>query len=66
MKYLYVLIKNESYEEMSIFIDKESAIKASKIFKNARVEIFKISSSEYDFEYKPIYSYYKNGKIEED
>ena len=69
MKYIYVLIKNDDDDilnRITVFLDKESAIKASKIFKNSFVEIFETASFEYNTGYKPIYSHYKNGEIEDD
>ena len=64
MKNIYVLIKNdyncEIGEKIKIYLNLEDAIKASKIHKEAYVEIFE--KSIYSEDYVTTYCYYKNGE----
>ena len=62
MKYVYLLINGEEWEDMIIFLTEEEAIQASINYSNLniRVEIF---SKNNDFGYSPTYNYYKNGEL---
>jgi len=60
MDYIYVLIAGyDSWEDIIIYLTEEKAIEASKIFPNWRVEIF----IRRDYDFVPVYRYYKNGTL---
>lgn len=64
MPYAYLLIPNDKpqWDDMSIILILEDAIKLSKKYPSARVEIFEMKPILNKLEYIPTYDYYKNGK----
>jgi len=60
MNFIYVFICGNEWEDATIFLSKDDAIKESIKYPKARVEIFsKIETSGY----KPTYNYYQNGEL---
>jgi len=64
MPYAYLLIQNKKpqWDYMSIVLILEDAIKFSKKYPTARIEIFEMKHILNKMEYIPTYDYYKNGK----
>lgn len=60
MEFVYVFIYGEEWEDISIFLSKEDAIKQSIKYPNHRVEIFSNTDS---LGYKPTYFHYQNGEF---
>jgi hypothetical protein len=61
MKFIYVLINGNEWEDIIIFLLEEEAIQTSIKYSNSRIEIF--SKSIHDVGYTPTYKYYKNGVL---
>ena len=61
MEFVYVLIIDNEWEDMIVFLCKEDAIKESINHPNYRVAIF--SKSDTSSGYIPTYNYYKNGEF---
>jgi hypothetical protein len=61
MKFVYLLINSDDWEDMVIFLTEEEAIQASIKYSNIRIEIF--SNNNIDIGYLPTYNYYKNGEL---
>ncbi len=59
MKYVYLLINGDEWEDMVIFLTEKEAKQASIKWTNVRIEIF----SKSEFGYLPTYLYYQNGEI---
>lgn len=62
--FVYVLVKGLEWEDMVIYLTKEDAIGASKMWPKYRVEIFGKKNGE-GVGYVPTYNYYKNGEYVE-
>jgi len=56
--FVYVLLKGLEWEDMVIYLSKEDAIAASKMWPKCRVEIFGKKNGGYI----PTYNYYENGE----
>ena len=61
MDFVYVLVRENDWEDLIILLSEEDAINQSKNYPNNRVEIF---SKNNKLGYTPTYNYYKNGKLE--
>jgi len=61
--FIYVLVKGLEWEDMVVYLTKEDAIGASKMWPKYRVEIF--NKNEDGVGYIPTYNYYKNGEYVE-
>jgi len=59
--FIYVLVKGLEWEDMVIYLTKEDAIGASKMWPKYRVEIFGKKDG-LGVGYTPTYDYYKNGE----
>jgi hypothetical protein len=59
--FVYVLMKSGEWEDMVIYLAKEDAIGASKMYPKCRVEIFGKKNG-VGVGYIPTYDYYKNGE----
>jgi hypothetical protein len=59
--FVYLLLKGSDWEDVTVYLSKEDAINASKIWPNYRVEIFGKKSIS-SIGYCPTYDYYKNGE----
>ena len=60
MDFVYLFFDVNNWEDMVIFLSKEDAIKMSKKYPKARVEIFSISN---ELGYTPTYNFYRNGEL---
>jgi len=60
MDFVYVFLNGSEWEDATIFLSKEDAIKESIKHPNNRVEIFSKNSTS---GYNPTYNYYKNGEF---
>ena len=58
MEFIYLYIGGSNWEDTSIILTIEDAIKKSITYPNKRVEIF---SKTINNEYIPTYNYYQNG-----
>jgi len=59
MDSVYLLIKDNNWEDIVVFLDKEEAIAASIKYSTCRVEIFNKNNDTNGYE--PTYNYYANG-----
>jgi hypothetical protein len=60
MESVYVFLHENNWEDIVIFLSKEDAIKESKKYPKARVEIFSITD---ESGYTPTYNFYRNGQL---
>jgi hypothetical protein len=60
MDFVYVFIYGSEWEDITIFLSKEDAIKKSINYPKHRVEIFSKNDTT---GYSPTYNYYKNGEF---
>jgi hypothetical protein len=60
MDFVYVFIYGNKWEDITIFLSKEDAIKKSISYPKHRVEIFSKNDTT---GYSPTYNYYKNGEF---
>lgn len=60
MEYIYLFMCGNEWEDITVFLSVEEAIKASIKYPNDRVEIFSKRTNEAG--YTPTYNYYENGK----
>jgi hypothetical protein len=60
MEFVYLLICGSEWEDVTVLLSLEDAIKESINYPNNRVEIFSRKFNESG--YKPTYNYYENGK----
>jgi len=60
-EFIYVLLKGDEWEDMVVYLTKEDAIGASKMWPKCRVEIFG-KNDDISVGYSPTYNYYKNGE----
>lgn len=63
MEFIYMLIYDRDWDDTTIILSKEEAINSSIKHPDCRVAIFSKSNKENSSSYKPIYDYYKNGKL---
>lgn len=61
MEFMYVLVLGAEWEDISILVSKEDAVKASIKYPKATVQIFAKENN--STAYKPTYHYYENGKF---
>ena len=59
MDYVYLMVDDEEWEDMTIYLSEEEAIQASIKYPNFRIEIF--SKNDLFNGYRPTYNYYKKG-----
>ena len=59
-EFIYVLVKGLEWEDKVIYLTKEDAIGASKMWPKCRVEIFG-KNNDIIVEYSQTYNYYENG-----
>ncbi len=59
MELIYLFIGGSDWEDITVILNIEEAIKKSIAYPNLRVEIF---SKTVNNEYIPTYNYYQNGK----
>ena len=60
-EFIYVLVKGLEWEDKVIYLTKEDAIGASKMWPKCRVEIFG-KNNDIIVEYSQTYNYYENGE----
>lgn len=60
MEYIYLFMSGNEWEDITVFLSVEEAIKTSIKYPNKRVEIFSKKTNEDG--YTPTYNYYENGK----
>jgi hypothetical protein len=61
MKFIYVMIKSNDWEDIVIYLSEQEAIDSSLTYPNSRIEIFGVSNESNG--YSPTYNYYKGGKL---
>lgn len=57
IEFVYILVQDNDWENMIVFLSKEAAVKESLLKADARIEVFKKNNNGY----KPTYNYYRNG-----
>jgi DNA repair photolyase len=61
MEFVYVMINDNDWEDMIIYLSEKEAIDISNKYPHIRIEIF---SKKTDSDgYSPTYNYYKGGKL---
>ncbi len=61
METVYVMINNNEWEDMVIYLTEQEAIDTSKKYPNSRIEIFGKTTD--GCGYCPTYNYYKGGEL---